>query len=71
MKNYNKLPLKERKRHLEYSFKHEERLEEQAIKALIKDKESSYSEKTDKDRECEEVYKRLKELMEDSDGNNR
>ena len=67
MKNYNKLPFKERKRHLEYSYKQTERQEELLIKKMIKEKFAAYGEeesKTDKDRECDEVYKRLKALEE-------
>lgn len=65
MKNYNKLPLKERKRHWEYSFKHEEQLEQREFKRLVEEKFAAYREeesKTDKERECDEVYKRLKAI---------
>lgn len=63
MKNYNKLPFKERKRHLEYSYNQTARQEELLIKKMIK-KSAAYKEesKTDKEREWDEVYKRLKAI---------
>ena len=72
MKNYNKLPFKERKRHLEYSYKQTERQEELLIKKMIKEKEENFAAyrekecKTDKEREFDEVYKQLKALEERS-----
>ena len=69
MKNYNKLPFKERKRHLEYSYnqtaRQEELLIKREIKALEEAKRSAYrvqESTTDKDREFNEVYKRLKAI---------
>lgn len=64
MKRYSNIPLKERKRNADKCYRHELSLEEREIKRLIKEKErqcaSEY--KTDKDRECDEVYERLKAL---------
>ena len=39
MKNYNKLPSKERKRQMEYSYKQTERQEELAFKKMCKQAE--------------------------------
>ncbi len=67
MKNYNKLPFKERKRHLEYSFKQTERQEEILIKKEIErlneakrraNSEQAYT--SEKDREAQELFERLK-----------
>lgn len=67
MKNYNKLPFKERKRHLEYSFKQTERQEEILIKKEIErlneakrqaNSEQAYT--SEKDREAQELLERLK-----------
>lgn len=67
MKNYNKLPFKERKRHLEYSFKQTERQEEilmkKEIARLIEEKRRANSEQaytSEKDREAQELFERLK-----------
>ena len=68
MKKYSNIPLKERKRNAERCYRHEENLEERAIKRYIKEKESQFNSdyKTDKDREVDntdnEVYKRLKAI---------
>lgn len=62
MKKYTNIPLKERKRNAERCSRHEERLEEREFKRLIKEKQSLYENKTDKDREADEVYERLKAL---------
>lgn len=69
MKTYNKLPFKERKRHLEYSYnqtaKQEELLIKRELKALEESKLAAYREqesKTDKERQFDEVYERLKAL---------
>ena len=68
MKKYSNIPLKERKRNAERCYRHEENLEERAIKRYIKEKEMQFNSdcKTDKDREVDnvdnEVYKRLKAI---------
>ena len=71
MKNYNKLPFKERKRHLEYSYNQTERQEEllkkKLIKSLEEEKLAAYREqesKTDKERQEQEAFNRLKALAE-------
>lgn len=67
MKTYNKLPFKERKRHLEYSYnqtaKQEELLIKREMKALEEAKLAAYREqesKTDKERQFDEAFERLK-----------
>lgn len=68
MKKYSNIPLKERKRNAERCYRHEENLEERAIKRYIKEKERQCASdfETDKDREVDntnnEVYKRLKAI---------
>ena len=69
MKTYNKLPFKERKRHLEYSYnqtaKQEELLIKREVKALEESKLAAYREqesKTDKERQFDEAFERLKAL---------
>lgn len=68
MKRYTNIPLKERKRNADRCYRHEENLEERAIKRYIKEKERQFNSnyKTDKDREVDnadnEVYKRLKAI---------
>lgn len=69
MKTYNKLPFKERKRHLEYSYnqtaKQEELLIKREMKALEESKLAAYREqesKTDKERQFDEAFERLKAL---------
>ena len=70
MKNYNKLPFKERKRHLDYQYnqtaKQEELLIKRELKALEEEKLAAYREnyKTDKEREMDEVFERLRAVME-------
>jgi hypothetical protein len=71
MKNYNKLPFKERKRQAEYSFRQTERQEEIALKKEFEElkrmKEMFNKEQepmTDKVREEYEAFERLKALEE-------
>lgn len=65
MKNYNKLPFKERKRHLDYQYnqttKQEELLIKRELKALEEEKLAAWREqsKTDKEREFEEIFARF------------
>ena len=72
MKKHNNIPFKERKRNADRVYRHEERLEEIGEKRLFKEKIQSlqgYEEaKSDKERECDEVYQRLKALEERSEG---
>lgn len=71
MKNYNKLPFKERKRHLEYQYNQTERQEriltEREMKRLEQEKfDAFYNEekyKTEKDREAEEAYSLIQTMM--------
>jgi hypothetical protein len=69
VKNYNKLPFKERKRHLDYQYnqtaKQEELLIKRELKALEEEKLAAYREnyKTDKEREMEEALEMLKSVM--------
>lgn len=68
MKNYNKLPFKERKRHAQYALKQEESLIKREIKQLenmkrAAEREESYAE-SDKEREEREAFERLKEIAE-------
>ena len=64
MKRYTNIPLKERKRNADRCYRHEEKLEEIKFKRYIKEKERQFASdfETDKDRECNEVYERLKAL---------
>lgn len=64
MKKYSDIPLKERKRNAERCFRLEENLEQREIKRAIKEKERQWDSecKTDKDREADEVYERLKAM---------
>lgn len=69
MKTYNKLPFRERKRQLEYSYnqtaRQEELLWKKEIERLEKLKSATLQRQenmTDKDREAEEAYRRLKEM---------
>lgn len=65
MKKYTNIPLKERKRNAERCYRHEEKLEEREFKRLIKEKQcvsENETNETDKDRQFDEVYKRLKAL---------
>ena len=66
MKKYSDIPLKERKRNAERCYRHEEKLEERAferlIKEAVKEKQCNSEYKTDKDREADEVYERLKAM---------
>lgn len=69
MKNYNKLPYKERKRHFDYAEKQEKKLFERQIKRLEKENRDSYKEqerKSEKEREAEEANELFKALAERS-----
>lgn len=79
MKRYNNIPLKERKRNADRVYRHEVRLEEinekrleeekeREIREMIRDKYRQENEgKTDKDRQFDEAYERLKEFVERSE----
>ena len=70
MKNYNKLPFKERKRHYDYqynqTYRQEEILLERERKKLMQEKADALCReerfKTEKERETEEIYKKLEML---------
>lgn len=67
MKNYNKLPFKERKRHWQYPEKHEELLLKREMKRLEKEKLSFNREQeciSDKEREAAEANEILKRMIE-------
>ena len=71
MKNYNKLPFKERKRHLEYQFNQTERQEEILIKKEIErmrrekiEAHRSEEPTSEKEREMNEQMKRILEITE-------
>lgn len=64
MKNYNKLPHKERKRYDEYTSRHTERKEELAIKRAMKEKQGTDSGFTsEKEREMMEEMQRFFESV--------
>ena len=79
MKKYSNIPLKERKRNADRVYRHEVRLEEinekrleeekeREIREMIRDKYRQENEgKTDKDRQFDEAYERLKEIAERSE----
>lgn len=67
--NYNKLPFKERKRHLDYQFNQTEKQEKalllEEMKRLEEEKRRCYEENyamSDKERQQEEIFAYLKEL---------
>lgn len=76
MKRYNNIPLKERKRNADKMFRHEVRLEEinekrleeekeREIREMIRDKYRQENEgKTDKERQEEEAFAKLREFIE-------
>lgn len=71
MKNYNKLPFKERKRHLEYQFNQTERQEEillkREFKRLCQEKiaaQRSDEPTSEKEREMNEQMERFLEFAE-------
>lgn len=74
--NYNKLPFKERKRHLDYQFnqtqKQEKALLLEEMKCFEEEKrrccEENYA-TSDKERQHEEILAYLKELEQRSDSN--
>lgn len=79
MKKYSNIPLKERKRNADRVYRHEVRLEEinekrleeekeREIREMIRDKyhQENYG-KTDKERQFDEAYERLKEVAERSE----
>lgn len=69
--NYNKLPFKERKRHLDYQFNQTEKQE----KALLLEEMKRFEEEkrryymSDKERQQEEILDYLKELEQRSNSN--
>ena len=75
MKIYNKIPFKERKRHYDYQYKQTDRQEEICLKheeeKLKQERKKldalhwEQSHQTEKEREVEEVYKRLKSIAKD------
>ena len=76
--NYNKLPFKERKRHLDYQFNQTEKQEKalllEEMKRLEEEKrrccEENYA-TSDKERQHEEILSNLKELEQRSNSNER
>lgn len=73
MKRYTNIPLKERKRNADRMYRHEATLYEKSIRNLIKDKFQKYERDcdevtSDKDREANEVYARLKALEKSEGG---
>lgn len=76
MKKYSNIPLKERKRNAVRVYRHEVRLEEINEKRLEKEKEREIREmirdkyrqenegKTDKERQQDETFEKLNELIE-------
>lgn len=75
MKNYNKLPFKERKRHLEYQFNQTERQEEILLKReferLRQEKiaaNRSQEPTSEKEREMLELVKRVAEFENKKEG---
>lgn len=76
--NYNKLPFKERKRHLDYQFnqtqKQEKALLLEELKCFEEEKrrccEENYA-TSDKERQHEEILAYLKELEQRSNSNER
>lgn len=71
MKNYNKLPFKERKRHLDYSYNQTARQEELLLKKEIRRMEQEKMmalrdnvSKSDKEQQEDEAFNRLKEIFE-------
>jgi hypothetical protein len=68
MKRYSNIPLKERKRNADRVYRHEEKLDEIAMRKLVKGQEKCKRESeciTDKDRDAlknNEVYARLKAI---------
>ncbi len=71
MNKFHKLPIKERKRQAEYRFNQTDRQWEiQEAKMMLEDKRlklSTCRELTDKERQVEEVMKRLKEMTEEKE----
>lgn len=71
MKNYNKLPFKERKRHLKYNFEQTERQEKRLLELEMKRYEDEvYRAKqgmTDKEMQEEEAFKRLLEFAKEGE----
>ena len=71
MKKYTNIPFKERKHNADRVYRHEVRLEELKLKREIKAKGKHYEEKdkTDKERQEDEVFAMLRKLIEESEGN--
>lgn len=71
MKNYNKLPFKERKRHLKYNFEQTERQEKRLIELEMKRYESEACRAkqvmTDKEMQEQEAFDRLLKLVKEGE----
>lgn len=78
MKNYNKLPFKERKRHLKYNFEQTERQEKRLIeleRKRFEEEISNFKTKaiqddhipTDKEMQEQEVFDRLLKLVKEGE----
>ena len=71
MNQFHKLPHKERKRQAEYRFNITEKQEKTAIKREMKQLEKEKcSVTTDKERQEEEAFLRLMEVVGKTEGNN-
>lgn len=71
MKNYNKLPFKERKRYLKYNFEQTERQEKRLLELEMKRYEEEVCQAkqgmSDKEMQEEEVFKRLLEIAKEGE----
>ena len=71
MKNYNKLPFKERKRHLKYNFEQTERQEKRLIELEMQRYEAEACRAkqgmTDKETQEQEAFRRLLNLMKEGE----
>jgi hypothetical protein len=77
MNRFHKLPIKERKRQAEYNFDQTEKQWKQEEKRMMKEFERlknsaspACRELTDKERQEQEVVKRLMQIAEMTEGNN-
>ena len=71
MKNYNKLPFKERKRHLKYNFEQTARQEERLLELEMKRYEAEACRAkqgmSDKEMQEQEVFERLLKLAKEGE----
>ena len=71
MKNYNKLPFKERKRHLKYNFEQTERQEKKLLELEMKRYEDEVCRAkqgmSDKEMQEQEVFDRLLKLAKEGE----